>query len=504
MSFFRKQSSSEIGEINNIRDKENKSNFSRISTFNRKERKQINYLKENLIWICLENNNNEIFKKLNEINSINVFNIFQFNDIDKAFNEIIKIKFRSTNIIIDGEIIDSFFPKLNQNIENLYTIPKLLIFAKEQFPNLKKYESYPFFKNEYVFTNFIKLKKEILKDYLSKYFSSNYNFVFEYITKPNELVIPLNYKKFISEPKLNEINNFNKLLYQKFILNNRVTNLLYSVIEYNVPPQLLIKYWLRLLTISSFEKVINENLLIENGNDFEIFTQLLYMGLKRKYIEPFVSKKLFRGGILKKKELDEIKENKKYNINNEAPNLTCFNKIFLTFSPDEQYALTYMDNQREFLEEDEQLVFFEIEEGEEIDRENASNTDIKNYSLNPEIHEILFFPFSYFEVSEISTLRNTDFNYKFHDDYNYIKLKYLGKYRVKFSNINQWKNIGISKFVSNILNTNIFNQDGLEKFHEQNPKVFSFELMKKYFKENKLSVINKKKDVTKKKKWYLK
>lgn len=477
---LRKKSSSEIEE-NNIKNKHIKKMIRTKTNFLNKEneRRQNNYFKENLIWITTENNQYEIYQKLIEINSINVFNIFPFNDIDTALDNIIKIKFSSTIIIIDGEIIDLFFPKLYQNIGNLYTIPKILIFTKEQFHNLQKYESYPFFKIEYVFTNYMKLKREILKNYLSKYFSTNNSFVFEYIKKPNELVIPINYKKFINEPKINEINSFNQLLYQKFILNNKVTNLLSPALEYNVPTQLLIKYWLRLLTIPSFEKVINENLLIENGNNFEILTQVLYMGLKKKYIQPCINKKLFRGGILKQKELNEIKENKKYNVNNETPNLTCFNKIYLTFSTDEKYALTYMDNQRNFLEEDEELVFFEIEEGENIDVENASNTDIQNYSLNSEIHEILFFPFSYFEVSEISTLKNT--NYESNDDYNYIKLKYLGKYKVKFSNLAQWKNIGDSKFVNNIIKTNIFDKNGLERIYNENPKVFSYEILKKYF-----------------------
>lgn len=477
---LRKKSSSEIEE-NNIKNKHIEKMIRTKTNFLNKEneRRQNNYFKENLIWITTENNQYEIYQKLIEINSINVFNIFPFNDIDTALDNIIKIKFSSTIIIIDGEIIDLFFPKLYQNIGNLYTIPKILIFTKEQFHNLQKYESYPFFKIEYVFTNYMKLKREILKNYLSKYFSTNNNFVFEYIKKPNELVIPINYKKFINEPKINEINSFNQLLYQKFILNNKVTNLLSPALEYNVPTQLLIKYWLRLLTIPTFEKVINENLLIENGNNFEILTQVLYMGLKKKYIQPCINKKLFRGGILKQKELNEIKENKKYNVNNETPNLTCFNKIYLTFSTDEKYALTYMDNQRDFLEEDEELVFFEIEEGENIDVENASNTDIQNYSLNSEIHEILFFPFSYFEVSEISTLKNT--NYESNDDYNYIKLKYLGKYKVKFSNLAQWKNIGFSKFVNNIIKTNIFDKNGLERIYNENPKVFSYEILKKYF-----------------------
>ena len=477
---LRKKSSSEIEE-NNIKNKHIEKMIRTKTNFLNKEneRRQNNYFKENLIWITTENNQYEIYQKLIEINSINVFNIFPFNDIDTALDNIIKIKFSSTIIIIDGEIIDLFFPKLYQNIGNLYTIPKILIFTKEQFHNLQKYESYPFFKIEYVFTNYMKLKREILKNYLSKYFSTNNNFVFEYIKKPNELVIPINYKKFINEPKINEINSFNQLLYQKFILNNKVTNLLSPALEYNVPTQLLIKYWLRLLTIPTFEKVISENLLIENGNNFEILTQVLYMGLKKKYIQPCINKKLFRGGILKQKELNEIKENKKYNVNNETPNLTCFNKIYLTFSTDEKYALTYMDNQRDFLEEDEELVFFEIEEGENIDVENASNTDIQNYSLNSEIHEILFFPFSYFEVSEISTLKNT--NYESNDDYNYIKLKYLGKYKVKFSNLAQWKNIGFSKFVNNIIKTNIFDKNGLERIYNENPKAFSYEILKKYF-----------------------
>ena len=480
---LRKKSSVDRAENFDTNDIE-KGKLSRKTTYNRdlEKERRLNFLKENLIWICAENNELDVHKNLMEINSLNVFNQYQYNDIDKAFSEILKIKFHSTIIIIDGELVDSFFPKINQNIENLYTIPKILIFTKEQFHNLQKYESYPFFKIEYIFTNFMKLKKEILKDYLSKYFPSNNSFEFEFITKPNELVIPIIYKNFINEPKINDLNNLNKLFYQKFILNSRVTNLLSQALEYNVPPQLLIKYWLRLLTISSFEKEINDNLLNKSENKYEIFTRFLYMGLKKRYIQPFVNKKLFRGGILKKNILNEIKEKIHYNLNNETPNLTCFNQIYLTFSTDEQYALTYMDNKRYFLEEDEQLVFFEIEEGENIDMENASNTDITNYSLNSQRHEILFFPYSCFEVSEISTLRNTD--YKSNDDYNYIKLKYLGKYRAKFENIIQWKNIGMSKFVKNIIDNHIVNKNGLEKIYNKNPKVFSFDILKKYFIKN--------------------
>jgi hypothetical protein len=103
---------------------------------------------ENLIWI--EPNYKENPEYLNILKSkLNITNLFTFEDVEKGIKQIIEIKFEELFIIINGELIDKFFPELNNCVNTLNVITKVIIFTnekrkKEIFDNKSKYENFPF------------------------------------------------------------------------------------------------------------------------------------------------------------------------------------------------------------------------------------------------------------------------------------------------------------------------------------------------------------------------
>ena len=75
-------------------------------------------------------------------------------------------------------------------------------------------------------------------------------------------------------------------------------------------------------------------------------------------------------------------------------------------------------------------MYYIFEKGEEIDIENASNAEISEFSFYSNEKEILFFPFSCFEIMKIETNKEGDI------EYSKIYLSYIGKYKTKI-NLNQ-------------------------------------------------------------------
>ena len=427
-------------------------------------------VKKNLIWIDDEDENKE---KIDKFNIIKIFNVKLFNDIEKAIEYILKIKFKETIIVLSGEIIIEFFHKISNLKNNLYVIPKIFIFTKSKEEIEPKIKDYPFYNQNNIYDNFYLLKKEIEKDETNEYYNSNFNF--EYIENEQQLIIPLNYYKLILsiEPSKEEIIKFNQLLQNQFQTNNKLLlDLINQTFYCDTPIELIIKYWLKLYSYSTFANIINQNLQEKLENKFSLFTQLLYFGLKEKMIEPHLDDKLYRGGIISKEELNKIK-NFKNNLN-DLPNIICYTKTFITFSLDEKIAFEFLNNNKNNVKFNEELVFFEIDKEDNIIySDNITNTNIQNISLFPEKKEILFFPYSCFEVSEISNINILN------DEYIHIKLKYLGKYKNKIpEEIKDWKNIPETNFIISLIQSQIIGSEKIKNIVEENKNVFSFDIQK--------------------------
>ena len=83
------------------------------------------------------------------------------------------------------------------------------------------------------------------------------------------------------------------------------------------------------------------------------------------------------------------------------PGCICYNKAFLSSSINEEIALNFMKIRE--INENEVRVIYEFQKGDKLDEENATNADIQNYSVYAKEREILFFPFSCFEIMKVET-----------------------------------------------------------------------------------------------------
>ena len=94
--------------------------------------------------------------------------------------------------------------------------------------------------------------------------------------------------------------------------------------------------------------------------------------------------------------------------------------------------------------ENKEKVLYKIHSCENLYIENATNVDVQAFSIFENEKEILFFPFSCFEITGIEK--------KEEEDYYLINLVYLGKYKKK---IKSTEKIPESKFVKEVFKTTI-------------------------------------------------
>ena len=122
--------------------------------------------------------------------------------------------------------------------------------------------------------------------------------------------------------------------------------------------------------------------------------------------------------------------------------------------------------------ENEEYVLYEIGEGNEIDEKNASNTNVENISKYYSQKEILFFPFSSFEIIQIE-----ERIYK-NENFYHIYLSYLGKYKEKNDKTEKIPETEFTKCIMKI--------EVLDKFEmQQEPNKFTFNISDYISKEKK-------------------
>ena len=88
--------------------------------------------KSTLIWISNNIKSEEYDGCINEITSFNKFNITKTTNIEKGIKEIEQIKFEECIIIIDSDIFIEFNEQFNIIINDLYLIPKIIIFDNKK------------------------------------------------------------------------------------------------------------------------------------------------------------------------------------------------------------------------------------------------------------------------------------------------------------------------------------------------------------------------------------
>ena len=336
----------------------------------------------------------------------------------------------------------------------------------EKIKQLNQKQNYPFFWEKYINYDF----KEIISIILEETSIKKETFLFDYIKSKDDLKIPINYHNLMSEPSHEEIKKFNDFLIQ--IYHDKNLELEYYIkqtILSNVPKSILINYWIKIFFIEEFSNEINKDLKNKIGNKFDVYVRLLYTGLKKKDLQFKINKPLYRAGISTEQEL-KLMNSYLQEKNKDLPSCICYSKVYLRFTTDQKMALQSMENKKKNLKEKEILVFYEIDKGSTIDEKDASNVDLKDISSDKD--EVLFFPYSCFQVSSISPKKE--------NNYYTIKLKYLGIFREKIPEINkinlsETKNLPKTKFTTSFLSSNTGDNKKVKIIIDNNPTIVTSE-----------------------------
>ena len=196
---------------------------------------------------------------------------------------------------------------------------------------------------------------------------------------------------------MEEYTNF---LYNTYSKDNDEIKILLDSIKSmtNIPIEILSKYYARFYTIeSNFYKDINKDLGLNKKEKYLSFIKTLYEGVKLKSLDLAKNKILYRGSKISN---EEVKTIKSY-LNKKIPNLPgaiVFSKSFLSFSKEKGIAEKFLNNKNG--NENLSKVLYILEKDDNIGYNLSTHGDIEEISYFPNEKEVLFFPFSSFELKK--------------------------------------------------------------------------------------------------------
>ena len=448
------------------------------------------YDTENVIWIDENLDNDEYKGYLKELVSLG-YNVQCFENVDEGFDLVKSIKFESTKIIISGKFYVKFIKKFVDNLNSIFVIPKIIIFTrnKERFVKFNKDNkdiiNHPFFNFGGIRTvigDVIKFLKDEIEQNRAKKSTANKNknlkaskflenrlktkdnakLTFDYIDNNQKLALPLFYNTLIDSIEVNEIEKYTELLYSKYSESSTNFEELLNPIKsiYDIPIELLSKYYARAYTIESdFYREINKDLRENKTMEYLPFIKVLYEGVKLKSLNIASDFELYRGSKISFDEIEKIKGylNQKLELEN-LPGAIVFSKSFLSFSKERTIAEGFLNSGG--IDNNLGRVLYVLEKDNNIDYSLSTHTDIESISIFNSEKEVLFFPFSPFEIKSINEIgEEGEIIYE-------IKLLYLGKYLKqieKDANIMEIENeIPDSEFKKEILELGLIDKNKIK------------------------------------------
>ena len=397
-----------------------------------------------IIWIDPNIDNSENTKYINELKRFKNLEMHTFKDISDSLKQIKKIRFEETHIIVSGTLYSEFIEKLEENIRDIYVVHKIIIFtsSKEKFLNFNEdYKENSFYSLGGIETSFDRIKSFIFNPQNRKDIEQENSLTFEYIDCKEKLILPLFYKSLIEITSKDNIEKYTEHLYKKYSTNNEVDKLLYPIRNIkDIPIELLSKYYARLYTLESkFYEDINKDLK-DNKKDnyynsyYMPYVKILYEGVKLKSLPLASDGVLYRGGKISLEEIIKIKECLKNKLE-DLPGAIVFSKSFLSFSKNKFTAEYYKNKQSK--NKNLFKVLYTIEKDDNLGYDLSTHSDIENISRYSKEREVLFLPFSSFEIKDLKeTIKNGETEYE-------IKLLYLGKYLKDIENIDDNKSAKI-------------------------------------------------------------
>ena len=166
-------------------------------------------------------------------------------------------------------------------------------------------------------------------------------FSFQIIDNKKDLIGPVYLSDLIIKPYKLEYEMFDKYLIDNY--GDKMNELISQIYKIDCPDSLRIKYWLRAYTLETkFYNDLNFDLMKGQTKLYLPYIKLLYLGLKNNCIKVNVSNDLYRGALINKEEIKNLKNHlhKGKNLDNYKALIYC--KSFMSFSLDKKVALDFM------------------------------------------------------------------------------------------------------------------------------------------------------------------
>jgi hypothetical protein len=391
-----------------------------------------------VIWIdkSVYNNENQGYKKTME----EKYHL-QVDVYDDAKNGIEAIKraeiYSPIYIITSGSIYPEFYKFFKSAVTYIKNLPVQIIFtsSKSSFEETHKYDEigeqigkfynlggitdlFSQVENFIVETN-KKLKEFKTESIYTSEFQRDFSGLqtFTYLDNDEKLYLPSFFQDIIEEKKINysDISTLINFMLTNFG-NDKMSDLLKGMILFNdIPEPILSKFFARAYTLESpFYDIMNKSLMKKNYYIYSTYIKLLYKGIVNKSYEPKTDCTLYRGTKLEKFEIEKLKDMlKKKSESKDIP--IIYSTSFLSFSNNDEISkglgsrrLSTSKN-RSVIIKLNPLSFFD--EGK-IMKTNGCLYEISFYH---DENEVLFFPFSSFELVNVEEYDNDmtliEFNY---------------------------------------------------------------------------------------------
>ena len=277
---------------------------------------------------------------------------------------------------------------------------------------------------------------------------------FKYAQSLSDITLPIILTEIIKKNLIEDkdIKSFENFIFFKYLnsqFNQRIIPLTKPSLEKDVyiPLKKRAKFLLRLYTHETdFYKEMNRELTKRNDfGPYKAYILISYFSIQNKSLKSFVDDKLYRKSLLSKKEMDniiKIFELKKHNINqlNEISSVIYYSKPFLSFTKD----ISKIPDKEKI--PGNVRVKFILNPPKYKDKIFFSNIDMENISSVKEEEEVLFLPYSCFEIESYKEIGESEYE---------VTLNYLDKYYDQIKEkISSMKNENdIKLFYQNVLGT---------------------------------------------------
>ena len=382
---------------------------------------------KNVIWIDQNNDKSENKGYLKHYSErLKDFSFTLVTSVKEGYSCLSKYKFKLVYVILSGRLAEEFLDIYEENLQKLTVLTLNIIFCfNGEYHKTKKYANDPFYNPGGVVTEFEEVIKFLTKeDNLSlnpnmiernKIYNFDNSRAFIFIPKKIENIsLPIILKKFssrfIDEYELEEFKKFIYNNYSKDIKDKDLINFFCAKLK--IPYYLYSKIFIRLYTLETpFYPDLKHSLSKGNYSEFNQYIFTLYYGLNRKILKDCHEIFLYHFIC--------ININEYINIINSSCRIVLTN-MFMSFTKDEKIALTFMRTNSKQNNPNLKSILFIVNP---LTQKNATVTNIETeeFSYYKLEKEVLFLPFSGFEIVKIEEGK----------EYTTMYLNYLNKYEKK-------------------------------------------------------------------------